>query len=123
MDKDRMTGTVEDFVGKAESVAGSLAGDTRTQAAGRTREAAGTAQNMYGQSKDAARDAADAATSYAKDVYDNSGDTFRDGSQAVARTVQSNPVSSLLIAGGIGFGLALLLMNLPRRRTSVDWRY
>jgi hypothetical protein len=40
-------------------------------------------QNLYGQAKDVARDATDAAVSYAKDAYEDSGDTFRDGSQAV----------------------------------------
>jgi hypothetical protein len=49
----------------------------------------------------------DATVSYAKDAYENSGDTFRDGSQAVAKKVQENPLGSMLIAGGIGFALAL----------------
>jgi uncharacterized protein YjbJ (UPF0337 family) len=123
MDKDRIAGTAQEFAGKAEGVAGELAGDTMTQSAGRAREAAGAMQDMYGQAKDAARDAADAAVSYAKDAYDNSSDTFRDGSQAVARTVQGSPISALLIAGGIGFALALLLMTRPLRRSSADWRY
>src|SRR5947209_6718662 len=122
MDKDRIVGTAKDFAGRVEGVTGDLAGDTMTQAAGRGREAEGTMQNMYGQAKDAARDASDAAVSYARDAYDNSADTFRDGSQAVARTVQGNPISSLLIAGGIGFALAVLLMNVPLRRPSADWR-
>ena len=62
-----------------------MAGDAKTQASGRAREAAGTVQNLYGQAKDAARDASDAAVNYAKDAYENSGDNLRDGSQAVAR--------------------------------------
>ena len=51
----------------------------------------------------------DTATSYAKDAYDNSGDTFRDGTQAIAKKVQDNPLGALLVAGGIGFALALLM--------------
>jgi ElaB/YqjD/DUF883 family membrane-anchored ribosome-binding protein len=45
-----------------------------------------------------------------------------DGSEAIARLVQENPLASLLIAGGIGFVLAALLMRSPspRRRR---WRY
>ena len=42
-------------------------------------------QNLYGQAKDAARDAGDAAVGYAMDVYDSTGETMRDGSQAVAK--------------------------------------
>jgi len=92
------------------------------QAAGRTREAAGTVQNLYGQAKDAANDAADAAVNYAKDAYDNSGDTIRDGQKAMAKTVQDNPLGALLVAGGIGFALALLMTRQPRRPPP-RWRY
>jgi ElaB/YqjD/DUF883 family membrane-anchored ribosome-binding protein len=63
----------------------------------------------------AARDATDAAVSYAKDAYENSGDTFRDGSQVLAQKVQENPLGALLVAGGIGFALALLMTRPPSR--------
>jgi uncharacterized protein YjbJ (UPF0337 family) len=121
MDKDRIAGSAKDFAGKLEGTVGDIAGDAKTEAAGRVREATGTAQNLYGQAKDAARDATDAAVSYAKGAYDNSGDTFRDGSQAIAKKVQDNPLGSLLIAGGIGFALALL-MTRPPRRPPPRWR-
>jgi ElaB/YqjD/DUF883 family membrane-anchored ribosome-binding protein len=98
-----------------------MAGDAKSQAAGVAREAAGTMQNIYGQAKDAAREASDAAVSYAKDAYESSGDTFRDGSQAVAKKVQENPLGALLVAGGIGFALAMLMTRPPRRRPQ-RWR-
>jgi uncharacterized protein YjbJ (UPF0337 family) len=120
MDKDRIAGAAKDAAGKVESTVGDMAGNAQAQAAGRAREAAGTVQNLYGQAKDAARDAGDVAASYAKDAYQNSGDTFRDGSQAVAKKVQDNPLGALLIAGGIGFALALLMARPPRR--SPRWR-
>ena len=116
MDNDRIAGSAKDFAGKLEGSVGSLAGDAKTQAEGRARQAAGAAQNMYGQAKDVAREAKDAATGYARDAYENSGDTFRDGSQAIASKVKENPLGSLLIAGGIGFALALMLGRPPRRR-------
>jgi uncharacterized protein YjbJ (UPF0337 family) len=122
MDKDRIAGSAKDFAGKVEGSVGNVAGDARTEAQGRLREATGTAQNLYGQAKDAARDATDAAIGYAKDSYEKSGDTFRDGSQAIAKGVQDNPLGSLLIAGGIGFALALL-MTRPPRRSAPRWRY
>src|SRR6266705_2690331 len=111
MDKDRIAGSDKDFAGKVESTVGDLAGDAKTQAEGRAREAAGTVQNLYGQAKDATRDATDAAVDLAKDAYANSGDTLRDGSQAMAKKVQDNPLGALLIAGGIGFALALLRLS------------
>ena len=122
MDKDRIAGSAKDFAGKVEGVVGDATGDAQTQAAGRLREATGTVQNLYGQAKDAARDLGDAATGYAKDAYANSGDTLRDGSEAVARKVQDNPLGSLLVAGGIGFALALLMTRTPRRPPP-RWRY
>jgi uncharacterized protein YjbJ (UPF0337 family) len=115
MDKDRIAGSATDFAGKVEGTVGGIAGDATAHAAGRVREATGAAQNVYGQVKDAARDATDAAVGYAKDAYENSGDSFRDGSQAIAKKVQDNPLGAMLIAGGIGFGLALLMTRTPRR--------
>ena len=79
-------------------------------------------QNLYGQAKNAAQDATEAATNFARDAYDNSGETFRDGSKAVAQKVQDNPLGSLLVAGGIGFALALLMTRSPRRPPQ-RWRY
>jgi len=122
MDKDRIAGSAKDFAGKVESTVGGLTGDAKTQAEGRAREAAGTVQNLYGQAKDAASDVADAAVSYAKEAYDNSGDTIRGGQKAVAKSVQDNPLGALLVAGGIGFALALL-MTRPPHRTPPRWRY
>src|SRR3981081_4456354 len=122
MDKDRIAGAAKDFAGKVEGTVGDIADDAKTQAAGSVREATGTAQNLYGQAKDVAREATDAAVTYAKDAYDNSGDTFRDGSEALAKKVQDNPLGALLIAGGIGFALALL-MTRPPRRPPPRWRY
>ena len=72
-------------------------------------------QNLYDQAKNAAEQASDAAASYAKGAYENSGDTFRDGSQAIANKVQENPLGSMLIAGAIGFALGLLMTRQPRR--------
>ncbi len=123
MDKDRITGSAKDFAGRVEGAVGDMTGDTETEASGRVREAAGKAQNIYGQAKDAARSVGDAAASYAKDAYDNSGDTLRDSTQAVARRVQDNPLGSLLVAGGIGFALALLMTRQPRRPPPSRWRY
>ncbi len=120
MDKDRIAGATKEFAGKAEGAVGDMANDASIQATGRLREAAGTAQNLYGQAKDAARDATDAATNYAKQAYDS--EAFREGSEAIARKVRDNPLSSILIAGGIGFALALMMRPSPpppRRR----WRY
>jgi uncharacterized protein YjbJ (UPF0337 family) len=122
MDKDRIAGSAKEFAGRVEGAVGDLAEDAKTQASGRAREAAGTVQNLYGQAKDAARDAGETAAGYAKDAYESGSDTLRDGSQAIARKVRDNPLGALLVAGGIGFALALL-MSRPARRPPPRWRY
>ncbi|WP_025034006.1 CsbD family protein [Bradyrhizobium sp. DOA9] len=122
MDTDRIVGSAKEYAGRAESAIGDVAGDAKTQASGKAREAAGTVQNLYGQAKDAVRDATDTAAGYAKEAYENSGETFRDGSKAIAQKVQDNPLGALLVAGGIGFALALL-MSRPARRPPSRWRY
>jgi uncharacterized protein YjbJ (UPF0337 family) len=122
MDKDRIAGTAKEFGGRVEAAVGEMTEDAQTQASGRAREAAGTVQNLYGQAKDAARDATDAAVNMAKDAYAGSGDTLRDGSQAMAKTVRDNPLGALLVAGGIGFALGML-MTRPARRPPSRWRY
>jgi uncharacterized protein YjbJ (UPF0337 family) len=114
MDKDRIVGSAKDIGGKLESAVGDATGDAKTQASGLAREAAGTAQDLYGQAKDAARSVGHAATNYAKDAYENS-ETLRASSEAAAQKVQQNPFGSLLIAGCIGFALALLMTRPPRR--------
>jgi uncharacterized protein YjbJ (UPF0337 family) len=122
MDKDRIAGSAKDVAGKVEGAVGGMTGNGNAEAAGRAKEAAGTVQNLYGQAKDAARDAGDAAVDYAREAYAHSGDTLRDGSQAVARKVKDNPLGALLLAGGIGFALALLMTRQPRRPPP-RWRY
>ena len=123
MDKDRIVGSAKDYAGKVESTVGGIAGDAKTKTAGQVREATGSAQNLYGQAKDAAREASDAAAGYAKDAYANSGETFRDGSQALSNKVQENPLGSMLIAGAIGFALGLLMLRQPQRLPPPRKRY
>jgi len=55
MNEDRVEGTAREFVGKAQSTAGDMLGDTKTSAEGRAREAAGQAQQAYGQAADQLR--------------------------------------------------------------------
>jgi ElaB/YqjD/DUF883 family membrane-anchored ribosome-binding protein len=72
---------------------------------------AGSAKNFAGKLEDAA----DSAVNFTRDAYGSRGETLRDGSRMVAKKVQENPLGSLLVAGGIGFALALLMARPPRR--------
>lgn len=123
MDKDRITGAAKDAAGKVESAFGRATGDAATEASGRAREATGTAQNLFGQAKDAARDIGDAASNYAQDAVDAGGEVYRDGSRAVASAVRNQPLGSLLVAGAVGFALALMLNRQPTRRRTLRSYY
>ena len=121
MDKDRLTGATKDVAGKVEGAFGQATGDASREAAGRAREASGTVQNIYGQAKDAARDISENAGSYAKDALDAGEKYYREGNRAVASAVKDQPLGALLIAGAVGFTLALLLNRQPPRRTLRDY--
>ena len=62
------------------------------------------------------------AGTQAAGVAREAAETLRDGSQAVAKKVQDNPLGALLVAGGIGFALAMLMTRPPRRPPPQRWR-
>lgn len=120
VDTDRIVGGAKEALGKAQGAAGDVLGSNLDSVEGRFREAKGTAQNAYGQAKDSAADLADRAGDYAGDAYDRAGDYandayergssyLRDGRHAVSTQVEENPMLALLIAGAVGYGLALLV--------------
>lgn len=125
MDKDRVTGAAKDVAGKVEHAFGQATGNAAREASGAAREATGTAQNIYGQAKDAARDIGDNAAGLAKDALNSALDTgekyYREGTRAVASSVKDQPIGALLVAGAVGFALALLLNRQPPRRTLRDY--
>lgn len=121
MDKDRVAGAANDVAGKAESAFGQATGNAAREASGRAREASGTVQNIYGQAKDAARDLGDNAGNYAKDALDAGEKYYRQGNKAVASAVKDQPLGALLIAGAVGFTLAMLMNRQPPRRTFRDY--
>ena len=119
MDKDRIAGAANDAAGKVESAFGQATGNAARDASGRAKEASGTVQNIYGQAKDAARDLSENAGSYAQDALDAGQKVYQQGNRAVASAVKEQPLGALLVAGTIGFALALLLNRQPPRPRSL----
>lgn len=113
VDTDRIVGAAKDLGGRAQGAVGDTVGSDRDSVEGRYREAEGRAQRLYGQAKDTVRDVADDVGDYASDAYDrvarNGGTYLRDGRERVQSQVGENPFVALLIAGAVGYGLALLL--------------
>jgi uncharacterized protein YjbJ (UPF0337 family) len=121
MDKDRIAGAANDAAGKVESAFGRATGDAASEASGKAREASGVAQNLYGQAKDGARDAGQAVSSLAKDAVDGGSEYYREASRAIVSTVKEQPLGSLVVAGVVGFMLALMLNRPPQRREFRDY--
>jgi uncharacterized protein YjbJ (UPF0337 family) len=80
MDENRIEGAARNIGGKAQKAFGSLTGDEETEGKGMAQEAMGRAQNLYGNAVDSVKD------------YTN-----------------EQPISALLIAGGIGMALGMLM--------------
>ncbi|GAB6844735.1 uncharacterized protein YjbJ (UPF0337 family) [Methylorubrum rhodinum] len=118
VDTDRIVGAAKDLGGRAQGAVGDAVGSDRDSLEGRYREAEGRTQRLYGQAKDTVRDVADDLGGYASDAYDrvsrNGGTYLRDGRERVQSQVGDNPFLALLIAGAVGYGLALLVNNARR---------
>ena len=61
MDKDRVTGALDQAKGAVKQGVGNLTGDTKMQAEGKADKAAGKIESTVGGAKDTARDALDKA--------------------------------------------------------------
>ena len=100
MNEDRLAGNVKNLGGQAESELGRVAGDTRTQLAGKVKQVEGAMQDLYGQGKDAAADAVQSLRERA-----SSADDF------LRNTIEQRPYTTAAICLGIGF----LIGSLARR--------
>ncbi len=97
MDENRVEGTARDLGGKAKGALGDLTGDTKTQAEGTVDQVVGTAQRAYGKVRDQASGAGS-----------NLADQLEDASAYLGDTVAERPLTALLVAGAIGYVLAML---------------
>ena len=122
MDKDRIAGSAKDSAGKVEGAAGKIAGDAGMRRRGRARGRRHGAESVRpGQGCRARRHAMPRSTT-PRMPSRTAATRCASGSEAMAKRVQDNPLGALLVAGGIGFALALL-MTRPPRRPPPRWRY
>jgi len=87
MDENRVSGAVNQGVGRVEDTVGAATGNVGAQVRGKVKEAVGAAQNLYGR-------AADRARGVAGDV-----DTL----------IDDQPYAALAVAAAAGFAIGLLL--------------
>ena len=100
MDENQVEGTAKDIGGNVKSAFGDLTGDTKTQASGAVDQVVGTAQRAYGNLKDKVTNSG--AGSAMIDQLDEAGAFLGD-------TVAERPLTSLLVAGAVGYVLAMLM--------------
>jgi len=109
MDQNRVTGATTSAAGQVRSAAGQLTGDRSLEAEGHADQATGRLENAYGQARDALRDAADQASDVAGQAYETGRHYLREGERAISGQFGRGSLTTLLVAGGIGFALAWLV--------------
>ena len=106
MEENRFEGAARKVGGKIESAAG----EAQQQADGLVDRVTGSAQRTYGQAADAVRGAASQAGDYGSQVLDQIEET----GDYIAEQVDQRPLTTVLIALGVGFLLALATKPAPR---------
>ena len=116
IDGNRVSGTARELGGKVQGAIGDLTGDRETQARGRADEVGGSVENLYGQAKDAVTDVADQAGDLAHDAlrqgresYPDAERAYRQGTDTVTRYAKESPLGLAVMAGAIGYLLALVI--------------
>ncbi len=107
MDENKFEGVARDVGGKVKQFAGNVTDDPKMKAEGSFDQAAGTAQKAYGQVKDAVRE-------YGGDYGSQLLDQIEEAGDALAEQIDQRPITSILIAAGVGFLLALATKPAPR---------
>ena len=98
MDENEISGAAKNLGGNVKSAFGNVTGDSETQASGMVDQVVGTAQKTYGKIKDQASGAGSTLV-----------DQMDEASAFLGDTVAERPLTSLLVAGAIGYVLAMLM--------------
>jgi uncharacterized protein YjbJ (UPF0337 family) len=101
MEENRLEGAAREMGGNIKNAAGDLTGDSKLQAEGTVDQVVGTAQRTYGRVKDKLASNANGAGS-------TIADQFGETSAFLGDTVAERPLTALLVAGAIGYVLAML---------------
>jgi uncharacterized protein YjbJ (UPF0337 family) len=120
MDSNEFEGAAKDLKGKIEDGAGGLTGDSKLQAEGKLDQAAGKIQNRFGETIDQVNEAANAAARRAAELAGEVGHKLNDAGEAiyetgqrageaVGRTVQQQPLLSLIGVAVVGYIAAFLI--------------
>jgi uncharacterized protein YjbJ (UPF0337 family) len=145
MNEDEIKGAAKDAIGKVKDATGGLTGDTGLQAEGKMDQASGKLQGKFGDVKDQLSDAVGAIAGKASELGGGARAAMHDAAQTVqrgagqagetvydagaragkyvGRTVQDQPLLSLIGIAAIGYAIGFFihspsspLVREPRRR-------
>jgi len=150
MNEDEIKGTAKDAIGKVKDATGGLTGAPGLQAEGKMDQATGKMQGKFGDVKDQLGDAADTIAGTVSEFAGRAGSAMNDAAQMarrgagqawgtvydagaragqyVGRTVQDQPLLSLIGVAAIGYAIGFLLHSTtsplvrePRTRQLRRW--
>jgi uncharacterized protein YjbJ (UPF0337 family) len=102
---EQVADTARDLGGRIRETVGGIVGSDDIE--DRARRAQGAAEDQFDRARHSARRTAGEVSDYAQDAYGRGSRALRHG--GVSGQVAEYPLASLLIAGAVGFGLALLV--------------
>ena len=104
MDQNEVEGKLQKGAGRVQSAMGDLTGDSKSQAEGAARQVAGKVQDTYGRVVDAVSGARDNMNEVGGQLLDQ----LDDFGGTLAQQIEERPFASILIAGAVGYLLALM---------------
>jgi uncharacterized protein YjbJ (UPF0337 family) len=120
MNTNELQGAARDLKGHVKDGYGGLTGDAATQIDGKADQVAGKVQARFGETIDQVNEAASEAARRAAELAGQAGATLRDAAktvgaearhagEAVGRTVQQQPLLSLIGVAAIGYLVSFLV--------------
>ena len=105
INNDTVEGSLNEFGGKVEGVAGDMLGDTKMQAEGKIDELKGKVQDVYGKAREKVSEWADNAPESVQRARDTATRYAQEGADRAKSAVQEQPVA--VLAGGIALGFLI----------------
>lgn len=105
--EDTFEGAARKVGGHFESAAGQVTDDPKLKADAMVDKASGAAQKAYGQVKDTVRE-------YGGDYGSQILDQIEEAGDVICEQIDQRPITSILVAAGVGFLLALATKPAPK---------
>jgi uncharacterized protein YjbJ (UPF0337 family) len=109
MDQNQFEGTLNEFTGKAESLAGDVTGDAKLKGQGVADQASGKLQQGYARARETVRGVVDDVSTQARQAAGSAQDTMGSVGEVLEANVHERPLLALAAAGALGYVFAFLI--------------